>query len=87
MALTPLERERHRNYMKMRYQTDPEHRRKHKARVRARKALLRGEIHREPCRMCGEAQAEMHHEDYSKPLEVTWLCKSCHENHHVGDRP
>jgi hypothetical protein len=26
---------------------------------------------------------EAHHTDYSRPLEVEWLCVSCHRNHHV----
>lgn len=46
------------------------------ARTRAQRALSRGQIQREPCR-CGNPEAEMHHEDYAKPLEVRWLCRAC----------
>jgi hypothetical protein len=32
------------------------------------------------CEWCGLniAKLEKHHEDYSKPLQVTWLCRACH---------
>lgn len=31
------------------------------------------------CSKCGsESKPEAHHEDYSKPFEVIWLCKGCH---------
>ncbi len=37
------------------------------------------------CEICNsDRKIEAHHEDYSKPLEIKWLCKLCHENvHHV----
>lgn len=31
-----------------------------------------------PCIKCGKKKVEAHHEDYSKPLEVLWLCKKHH---------
>lgn len=34
----------------------------------------------EACSSCGkkDRRIEAHHEDHTKPLEVTWLCVSCH---------
>ena len=29
-----------------------------------------------------ECQPDGHHEDYSKPLEIMWLCRQCHKDIH-----
>lgn len=34
------------------------------------------------CEICGEFKTHAHHEDYSKPLEVKWLCAKHHARHH-----
>ncbi len=35
------------------------------------------------CSRClKECKSEAHHEDYMKPLEVIWLCRSCHGKEH-----
>ena len=34
--------------------------------------------------MQGRVGPDPHNEDYSKPLEVVWLCKSCHKRLHLG---
>lgn len=44
--------------------------------------LRRGKITKKPCVDCGSAESQMHHEDYSKPTEVLWLCRPCHINRH-----
>ena len=36
------------------------------------------------CIICGRSPTVAHHEDYKKPLAVTWLCYSCHALHHRG---
>lgn len=36
------------------------------------------------CSICNEAvRIYAHHEDYSKPLEVVWMCQRCHRKRHV----
>jgi hypothetical protein len=42
-------------------------------------ALASGKISKSPCVKCGSTKnIEGHHKDYSKPLDVTWLCTSHH---------
>lgn len=50
-------------------------------------AIHKGEIIKpEYCEVCGDDGLIVgHHEDYSKPLNVKWLCLNCHnEIHKVG---
>lgn len=48
---------------------------RHRARVKAQNAVRAGKLERQPCQTCGtKRRLEMHHADYSKPLEVVWLC-------------
>ncbi|GAG03219.1 unnamed protein product, partial [marine sediment metagenome] len=41
-----------------------------------------GRLKRGKCLVCGDEKTEAHHEDYSKPLEVKWLCKKHHSELH-----
>lgn len=42
-------------------------------------AIRSGKLQRLPCSICGAPKAEGHHPDYSKPLEVIWLCDKHHK--------
>jgi hypothetical protein len=44
-------------------------------------ATLRGDLVKQSCERCG-ADAHAHHDDYSKPLDVTWLCQLHHYARH-----
>ena len=60
----------------------PERRRRHNARSMARMYRKRGKLVAVPCSCgCGTEleQLQMHHEDYSKPLEVVFCCAREHE--------
>jgi hypothetical protein len=45
-------------------------------------AVSRKEIVKGVCEVCGAAKVEAHHDDYTKPLEVRWLCRKHHAEHH-----
>lgn len=58
-------------------------REKYLARKRVEKALEYGKLYRKPCEKCGsDNDIQAHHDDYSKPLEVRWLCRMHHLEHH-----
>ena len=47
------------------------------------KAIQRNRLKRQPCQVCGEFPTHAHHEDYSRPLDVDWLCTA---HHHLVHR-
>lgn len=63
-----------------------EHREEWNAKARVRYAMLTGKISRpNSCSHCGYGcKPQAHHDDYSKPLDVRWLCVSCHRRLHNG---
>lgn len=45
-------------------------------------AIRAGKLNKMPCVKCGIKKAEGHHPNYTKPLEVIWLCKKHHKEIH-----
>lgn len=54
------------------------------ARAAVYRALKSGRLLRTACRYCGSRKVQAHHADYSKPLNVEWLCFRCHREHAHG---
>jgi hypothetical protein len=76
-----------RKYME-KYRKSPDHVRKIAARRILFKAVENGVV--EKPTLCEKlvgctGRLEAHHEDYSRPLEVHWLCRSHHEQLHHKD--
>lgn len=46
-------------------------------------AIRDGKLTPMPCEVCGKQKAQGHHEDYSKPLDVIWLCTRHHQDRHI----
>lgn len=59
---------------------------KHRARALVSAAVRSGKLERpKNCQKCDKKQrTQAHHDDYSKPLSVRWLCKACHSDFHQG---
>ena len=55
------------------------HPEKYLARQTAARAVASGRIEIQPCEKCrARKDLQMHHDDYTKPLDVRWLCFNCH---------
>lgn len=68
--------ERHKRQHAMRIRRG---RAKHPERVKAREMVQGKGLKKSACERCGATEKlEMHHPDYSKPLEVVTLCVPCH---------
>ena len=56
---------------------------KYKAHNMVSNHLKRGNISRKPCEVCGSHKSVAHHDDYSLPLDVRWLCQAHHMQWHA----
>ena len=78
-------REKINELQKLSYARNPE---KYRARAKLKYAVKKWIINKpKNCWRCGSEWAiNWHHTDYNKPLEVTWLCTSCHLLEHRWPR-
>jgi hypothetical protein len=56
---------------------------KNAARAAVNRNVRSGALVKKPCEICGATQVDGHHDDYSKPLEVRWLCRTHHLELHA----
>lgn len=66
-------------YLAKRKAEEPE---KFLARTAVMHALQSGALSRGVCEECSASKVEAHHDDYSKPLQVRWLCAKHHKAFH-----
>lgn len=78
------EQDPQRKLKKLEYQRVYRSRNKHKDKARraVSRAIRSGTLIRQNCEICEAPKTEAHHEDYSKPLQVRWLCFRHHREAH-----
>lgn len=59
---------------------------KYSAHQKVAYVLRIGKLIKLPCERCGVLKVHAHHSDYSKPLEVMWLCHIHHKEWHQTSR-
>lgn len=71
-------------HLKDRRISDAYHRVKLLARSSLNNAVISGVVVRGCCEVCGASEnVEGHHDDYTKPLDVRWLCREHHKEVHL----
>lgn len=57
------------------------------ANLKAQRAVRSGALVKQPCEVCGSIiRIHAHHDDYSRPLDIRWLCPTHHSEWHRQDR-
>ena len=59
---------------------------KHAAHQTVTNHVARGTLVRGECDVCGAKEVHAHHSDYSKPLNVRWLCPLHHKEVHYATK-
>lgn len=60
---------------------------KRAAHIACGNAIRSGKLKPQPCEVCGNGVTQAHHDDYSKPLDVRWLCTTHHAEWHKHNTP
>ncbi len=60
---------------------------KRSAQIAAGNAIRDGRLHKSNCEVCGSERTHAHHDDYSKPFDVRWLCPKHHTEWHKKNGP
>lgn len=55
---------------------------KRAAHIIVNNAIRDGKLKKQSCEKCGNKKVHAHHDDYTKPLKVRWLCPKCHIEWH-----
>lgn len=89
-AQSPAGKQAHRNANSKYYQTHKEERNlytnnyrqkypeRYQAQCKVNNAIRDNRLIKQFCHFCGTNNAEGHHPDYSRPLKVLWVCRTCH---------
>ena len=64
------------------YKSNPKNRHKILAHYAIKNAIRNGELQKQPCSVCDKSPAQAHHDDYSKLMDITWLCPKHHRARH-----
>lgn len=76
---TPERKKQRSEYQKARRSKYPE---KERAHGTVAKAVASGKLVPNPCEICGDTSVQAHHDDYSRPTDVRWLCFRHHREVH-----
>jgi hypothetical protein len=59
---------------------------RHRVRALTRGYIKAGKLIKLPCEICGiNENVEAHHDDYTKPMDIRWLCRHHHREHHKNN--
>lgn len=56
-----------------------------KARRVTKNLILDGKLKKGTCVVCGNSEVLAHHEDYSRPNDIIWICEKHHKAYHSGE--
>jgi len=74
-------------FKKSRYKTTKKYRAKNPNKTKAHRKVQYevsiGSLSSKPCEICGTPKTVAHHDDYSKPLDIRWLCAKHHKQWHA----